>query len=98
MAEITKIYRKNRGWRIGEANHLVEERSVQYPELNRLYPGAVNTLRFVTISDAEGICLYTRCYWLAQTGAIFPMNMQEAFQLGDFELSACGLIPITTPM
>lgn len=51
------------------ANHLVEAKIVQHPEMDILYPEAVNTIRFVTLSDSEGIYIYTQFLLVGSNGS-----------------------------
>lgn len=38
-----------------EGGGLIEEQIVQHPEMNRMFPGSVNTIRLVTINDGQDV-------------------------------------------
>lgn len=40
---------------IAKGGGLIEERIIQHPEMNRMFPGSVNTIRLVTINDGKDV-------------------------------------------
>ncbi len=51
--DLEELYARLRG----KGSALIEERIVQHPEMNRLYSGAVNTIRLVTINNGKEIAV-----------------------------------------
>ena len=56
---------------------LIEELIVQHPDLNRMYPNAINTYRIVTLVDDEGVahCVYATAKFGA--GGKFVDNLEN---------------------